>query len=180
MVSGGISGNPGSVYYYILDARLDQASAEARVDAPMAAEHPVAFRQPHAQTIDTYLLRAIGHLNRMNYTLYTIGARGTVIGAFEDATDRFRSNLTPGISSIAYRDEDAGLEILSRGTGGLAFHNSANFFGALSGSIMIRLSATSLVMRHQNGLITRSQTNFTAFKSRSIEKTLTSAPVAVM
>ena len=130
MVSGGISENPGSAYYYILDARLDQASAEARVDAPMAAEHPVAFRQPHAQTIDTYLERAVGHLNRMNYTLYTIGARGTMIGAFDDATDRFRSNLSPGISSIAYRDEEVGLEILSRGTGGLAFHNSANFNGA--------------------------------------------------
>lgn len=130
MVSGGISENPGSAYYYILDARLDQASAEARVDAPMAAEHPVAFRQPHAQTIDTYLERAVGHLNRMNYTLYTIGARGTMIGAFDDASDRFRSNLSPGISSIAYRDEEVGLEILSRGTGGLAFHNSANFFGA--------------------------------------------------
>lgn len=130
MVSGGISENPGSAYYYILDARLDQASAETRVDAPMAAEHPVAFRQPHAQTIDTYLMRAVGHLNRMNYTLYTIGARGTAIGAFEDATDRFRTNLTPGISSIAYRDEETGLRILSRGTGGLAFNNSANFFRA--------------------------------------------------
>ncbi len=130
MVSGGISENPGSSYYYILDARLDQASLQARANASTAAEHPVAFRPPYAQTIDNYLLNAIGHLNRMNYTLYTIGARGTTIGALTDVTDRFRSNLTPGIASIAYRDEEAGLRMLSRGTGGLAFHNSANFFRA--------------------------------------------------
>ena len=130
MVSAGISQNPGSTYYYILDTRLDQAAWQVRSNVSSAAEHPVAFRPPYAQTIDAYMMRAVGHLNRMNYTLYTIGARGTTIGAFADGTDRFRSNLSPGIASIAYRDEEAGLRMLSRGTGGLAFHNSANFYRA--------------------------------------------------
>lgn len=130
MVSAGISENPGSTYYYILDSRLDQVAGQVRSNVSSAAEHPVAFRPPYAQTIDAYMMRAVGHLNRMNYTLYTIGARGTTIGAFADGTDRFRSNLSPGIASIAYRDEEAGLRMLSRGTGGLAFHNSANFYRA--------------------------------------------------
>ncbi len=131
MVSAGISENPGSAYYYILDSRLDQAQGQSRASASSAAEHPVAFRPPYAQTIDAYLLRTVGQLNRLNYTLYTIGARGAAIGAFADVTDTIRSNLSPGIASIAYRDEEAGLGMLSRGTGGLAFSNSSNFFGAL-------------------------------------------------
>ena len=76
-------------------------------------------------------MRAVGRLNRLNYTLYTIGARGTSIGAMPDSTTRFRSNLSPGIASIAFRDEEEGLGMLSRGTGGLAFSNSVNFYGAL-------------------------------------------------
>ena len=130
MVSAGISQNPGSIYYYILDSRLDQLAGQPRSTVSSAAEHPIAFRQPYAQTIDNYLLRATGHLNRLNYTLYTIGARGTAIGSFDDGSDRFRTNLSPGIASIAYRDEEAGLIMLSRGTGGLAFYNSANFYRA--------------------------------------------------
>ena len=131
MVSAGISENPGSTYFYILDARLDQVSARTRASSSTAAEHPIAFRPPYAQTIDSYLMRAVGHLNRLNYTLYTIGARGTAIGAFDDTADQLRGNLAPGIRSVAYRDEEAGLGMLSRGTGGLAFQNSANFLGAL-------------------------------------------------
>jgi len=131
MVSSGVSQNPGAPYYYILDARLDQASARSRSSASSAAEHPIAFRSRFTQTIEAYLLRAIGLLNKYNYTLYTIGARGTAIGAMPDATDRFRSNLTPGIATLAYQGEEDGLRMLSRGTGGLAFSNSVNFYGAL-------------------------------------------------
>ncbi len=130
MVSAGISQNPGSTYFYILDSRLDQASARTRANATTAAEHPVAFRSRFTQTIEEYILRAIGRLNRLNYTLYTIGARGNAIGAMPDTQSSFRSNLTPGIANIAWRDEEAGLGMLSRGTGGLAFSNSANFYGA--------------------------------------------------
>ncbi len=131
MVSAGVSQTPGAPYYYILDARLDQASLRSRASASSAAEHPVAFRSRFAQTIETYLLRAIGRLNRYNYTLYTIGARGSTIGAMNDATDQFRSNLSPGIATLAYQGEEDGLRMLSRGTGGLPFSNSANFYGAL-------------------------------------------------
>jgi len=130
MVSAGISQSPGAPYYYILDARLDQVSARTRANASTAAEHPVAFRSRFTQTIESYLLRAVGRLNRYNYTLYTIGARGTSIGAMPDASTRFRSNLSPGIASIAYQGEEEGLRMLSRGTGGLEFSNSANFYGA--------------------------------------------------
>ena len=130
MVSAGISASPGSVYYYILDSRLDQVSAQTRANASTAAEHPVAFRSRFAQTIEAYMMRAVGRLNRLNYTLYTIGARGSAIGAMPDTTSTFRSNLTPTIASIAFRDEEEGLGMLSRGTGGLAFSNSSNFYGA--------------------------------------------------
>jgi VWFA-related protein len=130
MVSAGISQNPGAPYYFILDARLDQASARTRANSSTAAEHPVAFRSRFSSTIEEYILRAIGQLNRLNYTIYTIGARGTSIGAFQDTTDRFRTNLTPGISTVAYQGEEEGLRMLSAGTGGLPFTNSANFRGA--------------------------------------------------
>jgi VWFA-related protein len=130
MVSAGISQNPGAPYYYILDARLDQASARTRANASTAAEHPVAFRSRFSQTIEEYILRTIGQLNRLNYTIYTVGARGTSIGAFQDTTDRFRINLTPGIATLAYQSEEEGLRMLSAGTGGLPFTNSANFRGA--------------------------------------------------
>lgn len=131
MVSSGVSQTPGAPYYYILDARLDQVSLRTRANASSAAEHPVAFRSRFTQTIEAYLLRAVGRLNRYNYTLYTIGARGTAIGAMQDVTSRFRSNLSPGIATLAYQGEEDGLRMLSRGTGGLAFSNSANFYGAL-------------------------------------------------
>jgi VWFA-related protein len=131
MVSAGISQTPGAPYYYILDARLDQTPARERASASTAAEHPVAFRSRFTQTIEAYLLQAVGKLNRFNYTLYTIGARGTSIGAMQDASARFQNNLTPGIASVAYKGEEEGLRMISRGTGGLAFSNSANFYGAL-------------------------------------------------
>ncbi|MGD8329615.1 MAG: VWA domain-containing protein [Acidobacteriota bacterium] len=130
MVSAGIAQNPGAPYFYILDARLDQLAARARTEATTAAEHPVAFRSRYSTTIEEYILRTIGNLNRLNYTLYTIGARGTSIGAFADTTDQYRSNLTPGISTVAYQSEEEGLRMLSNGTGGLPFVNSANFRGA--------------------------------------------------
>jgi len=130
MVSGGISQTPGAPYYYILDARLDQSAARMRASASTAAEHPVAFRSRFTSTIEAYILRAIGHLNRLNYTVYTIGARGTAIGAMQDASDRFRMNMTPGIATLAYRGEEDGLRMLSTGTGGLPFSNSSNFDGA--------------------------------------------------
>jgi VWFA-related protein len=130
MVSSGISQNPGAPYYYILDARLDQVSAQTRANASTAAQHPVAFRSRFTETIEAYLQRTVGRLNRLNYTLYTIGARGTAIGAMQDASEAFRINLTPGMASMAYSSEEEGLRMLSRGTGGLAFSNSANFFGA--------------------------------------------------
>lgn len=130
MVSAGISQNPGAPYYFILDARLDQASARTRASASTAAEHPIAFRSRFSSTIEEYIVRAIGQLNRLNYTIYTIGARGTSIGAFQDTTDRFQTNLTPGIATVAYQGEEDGLHMLSDGTGGLAFTNSANFRGA--------------------------------------------------
>jgi len=130
MVSAGIAQNPGAPYYYILDARLDQIAARARTEATSAAEHPVAFRSRYSTTIEEYILRTIGNLNRLNYTLYTIGARGTSIGAFADTTDQYRSNLTPGIATVAYQSEEEGLRMLSDGTGGLPFVNSANFRGA--------------------------------------------------
>ena len=130
MVSGGISQTPGAPYYYILDARLDQASARTRSNSSTAAEHPVAFRSRFTSTIESYILRSVGHLNRLNYTVYTIGARGTAIGAMQDSSDRFRINLTPGIATLAYQGEEDGLRMLSTGTGGLPFTNSANFDGA--------------------------------------------------
>jgi VWFA-related protein len=130
MVSSGISQNPGAPYYYILDARLDQVSARTRSNASTAAQHPVAFRSRFTETIEAYLQRTVGRLNRLNYTLYTIGARGTAIGAMQDASETFRINLTPGMAAMAYSGEEEGLRMLSRGTGGLAFSNSANFYGA--------------------------------------------------
>jgi VWFA-related protein len=131
MVSAGVSQTPGAPYFYILDARLDQTSARTRAGASSAAEHPVAFRSRFTQTIEAYLLRTIGRLNRYNYTLYTIGARGPAIGAMQSSSDRFRGNLSPGIAAVAYQGEEDGLRMLSSGTGGLAFSNSANFYGAL-------------------------------------------------
>ena len=131
-LSAGISQTPGSEYYYILDSRLDQASARARQNAPSAAEHPVAFRSLYAQTIEQYLMRAIGKLNRLNYTLYTIGARGTSAGTMPDAEMKLRSNLTPGTANLAFRDQQEGLRMLSAGTGGLPFDNSLNFIEAFN------------------------------------------------
>ena len=103
MVSAGITQTPGAPYYFILDARLDQASVRTRSSAASAAEHPVAFRSRFTQTIEQYITRTVGQLNRLNYTVYTIGARGTAIGAMDDASTQFRSNLSPGIASIAPR-----------------------------------------------------------------------------
>ena len=132
MVSSGIAQTPGSGYFYILDERLDEVAISVRMDSLSAAEHPVAFRTASAQTIEAYLMRAVGRLNRLNYTLYTIGARGMGSALAQDISLSVRSNLSIGTRSIIFRDQQEGLRALASGTGGLAFDNSANFKAAFA------------------------------------------------
>ncbi|MFQ5744142.1 MAG: VWA domain-containing protein, partial [Acidobacteriota bacterium] len=130
MVSSGIAQNPGSNYFYMVSERVDQMSVSVRGEGGTEGIDPVAFRSNYAATVERYLLRTIGRLNRLNYVLYTIGARGLKGGLGTSLKNQVRSNLSPGIRETINRNAQDGLRMMAAGTGGLAFDNSSNFNAA--------------------------------------------------
>lgn len=127
MVSSGITQNPGSEYFHIINGRLEQLQNQVRSEGLNDNYDPIAFRTAAAETIEEYLLRAVGRLNRLNYMLYTVGARGLNDALPTSVSQQTRSNLSVGMQQVVARDVQEGLRMMARGTGALAFDSSNNF-----------------------------------------------------
>jgi VWFA-related protein len=76
------------------------------------------------------LKTAIGRLNRVGATLYTLDARGIFHSAGEDA-GRPRSNLNTAEQQMGFFENQETLQALAEDTGGLPFFNRTNFDTAL-------------------------------------------------
>jgi VWFA-related protein len=130
MVSGGISAQPGARYYYILDAYEQQANLEIRAQGGIGGHDPISQRAG-GETVDNYLETAIGKLNRLNYSVYAIDARGAGDFFSDSPQYQVRTGLEPQLRQQIYEAAAEGLANISRGTGGLSFTGTSNFLGAL-------------------------------------------------
>jgi VWFA-related protein len=130
MVSGGISSQPGARYYYILDAYEQQATLEMRSQGGIGGHDPISHRSG-GETVDEYMRSAIGKLNRLNYSVYAIDARGAG-DFFSDSPEyQVRTGLAPELRQQIFEAAQEGLVDIARGTGGLSFTGTSNFLGAL-------------------------------------------------
>ncbi len=130
MVSGGISVQPGSRYFYILDAYEQQASFEMRAQGGIGGHDPFSHRAG-GETVDKYLELAVGKLNRLNYSVYAIDARGAGDFFGDSPAYQVRTGLDAGLRQQIFEDAQNGLANIARGTGGLSFTGTSNFLGAL-------------------------------------------------
>jgi len=74
----------------------------------------------------------VGKLNRLNYTVYTIDARGAADFAGDPAASRFRTTISPETRTRIFQDAQNGLGAIAQGTGGLSFTGTNNFAGAIA------------------------------------------------
>jgi len=130
-VSGGIPEQPGSNYYYILDEYEQQADPAVRGQAGIGGYNP-GIRRTSNDSISEYLTTAVGKLNRLNYTVYTIDARGAADFAGDPAASRFRTTISPETRTRIFQDAQNGLGAIAQGTGGLSFTGTNNFAGAIA------------------------------------------------
>jgi len=130
MVSGGISVQPGSSYYYILDAYEQQASLEMRGQGGIGGHNPFSHRAG-GETVDQYLELAVGKLNRLNYSVYTIDARGAGDFFGDSPAYQVRTGLEADLRQQIFEEAQNGLANIARGTGGLSFSGTSNFLGVL-------------------------------------------------
>lgn len=130
MVSGGISVQPGSSYFYILAAYEQQAGREMRSQGGGGAHDPFSHRSVDEE-VDQYLEIAVGKLNRLNYSVYTIDARGAGDFIGDSPEHPVRTGLDTDIRQQIFENDQNGLATIARGTGGLSFSGTSDFLGAL-------------------------------------------------
>jgi len=123
-VSGGFSLRPGQNYYEMVDKALeDQAVA--------GTEDMLVFRDRPSNDFELEVRDAIGLLNRLNVTIYSVDANG-LLENYRGA-DRDDRMVRLGINTVGYSQElQDSLAMISRETGGMAFLNSQNFAKGLS------------------------------------------------
>jgi VWFA-related protein len=117
-VSGGFSLRPGQNYYDIVDKAID--------DTTVIGSEDMVFRDRPDNDFEIEVRNAIGLLNRLNVTIYSIDANGLL----EDnrGADRDTRMVQLGINTVTYMQEmQDSLAMISRETGGMAFLNSQNF-----------------------------------------------------
>jgi VWFA-related protein len=117
-VSGGFSLRPGQNYYNIVDKAIDDTSVVGSED--------MVFRDRPDNDFEIEVRNAIGLLNRLNVTIYSIDANGLLES--NRGADRDTRMVQLGIDSVTYTQElQDSLAMISRETGGMAFLNSQNF-----------------------------------------------------
>ncbi len=131
LASGGIAEQPGSNYFYILDEFAQEADPAVRGQGGTGGFNPVTQRTA-SNSIAENLRNAVGRLNRLNYTVYTIDARGAADFASDPAASRARTTISPETRTLMFQDGQSGLGAIARGTGGLAFSGTNNFAGAIA------------------------------------------------
>ncbi len=122
-VSGGFSLRPGQNYYEIVDKAIDDTSVVGSED--------MVFRDRPDNDFELEVRNAIGLLNRLNVTIYSIDANGML--EYNRGADRDTRMAQLGINNITYTQElQDSLAMISRETGGMAFLNSQNFAKGLA------------------------------------------------
>ncbi|MCI0416786.1 VWA domain-containing protein [bacterium] len=122
-VSGGFSLRPGQNYYDLVDKAIDDTSVLGSED--------MIFRDRPDNDFELEVRDAIGLLNRLNVTIYSIDANG-MLENYRGA-DRDTRMVQLGINPVTYAQElQDSLAMISRETGGMAFLNSQNFARGLS------------------------------------------------
>ena len=117
-VSGGFSMRPGQNYFDIVDKAIDDTSVVGSED--------MIFRDKPDNDFELEVRNAIGLLNRLNVTIYSIDANGML--EVNRGADRDTRQVQLGINSVTYTQElQDSLAMISRETGGMAFLNSQNF-----------------------------------------------------
>jgi VWFA-related protein len=127
LISGGIPEQPGSNYFYILEEYAEQADPAVRGQGGIGGYDPVSRRTSSNDGIEEQLTAAVGYLNRLNYTVYTIDARGAADFAGDPAASRARTPISSDTRTQIFQDAVSGLGSIARGTGGLAFSGTNNF-----------------------------------------------------
>ena len=117
-VSGGFSLRPGQNYYEIVDKAIDDTSVVGSED--------MVFRDRPDNDFELEVRNAIGLLNRLNVTIYSIDANGMLEN--NRGADRDSRMVQLGVNTVTYAQElQDSLAMISRETGGMAFLNSQNF-----------------------------------------------------
>ncbi|HSE42518.1 MAG TPA: VWA domain-containing protein [Acidobacteriota bacterium] len=117
-VSGGFSIRPGQNYYDIVDKAIDDTSVVGSED--------MVFRDKPDNDFEIEVRNAIGLLNRLNVTIYSIDANGLLEN--NRGADRDTRMVQLGTNAVTYTQElQDSLAMISRETGGMAFLNSQNF-----------------------------------------------------
>ena len=96
-----------------------------------SASEDMVFRDRPDNDFELEVRNAIGLLNRLNVTIYSIDANGML--EYNRGADRDTRMAQLGINNITYTQElQDSLAMISRETGGMAFLNSQNFAKGLA------------------------------------------------
>jgi VWFA-related protein len=122
-VSGGFSLRPGENYFQIVDKAIEDNFTMATDD--------LVFRERPSNDFELEVRDAIGLLNRLNVTIYSIDANGLLENS--QGAERDSRMVQFGINPVTYSQElQDSLAMVSRETGGMAFLNSQNFAKGLA------------------------------------------------
>jgi VWFA-related protein len=122
-VSGGFSLRPGENYFQMVDKAIE--------DNFMMATDDLVFRERPSNDFELEVRDAIGLLNRLNVTIYSIDANGLLEN--NQGAERDSRMVQYGVNTVTYSQElQDSLAMVSRETGGMAFLNSQNFAKGLT------------------------------------------------
>ena len=117
-VSGGFPLHPGNNYFQIIDRALE--------DSNEFGSNELGFREHPDYDFDKEVRNMVGHLNRLNVTIYSVDCSG--MAEHNNQPDRTTQQLRYGSDTVAYQKElQDSLVMVSEETGGLVFTNSQNF-----------------------------------------------------
>ena len=123
-VSGGFSLRPGQNYYEMVQNAIEQQFVRG-------TEDKAYWEYPPDNDFQTEVKKAIGLLNKLNVTIYSVDANG--LKDFDRGADMDSAMLTVGPDHVSYsRELQDSLAMVSEETGGLAFLSSQNFAKSLA------------------------------------------------
>jgi len=122
-VSGGFSLRPGQNYFEMVDKAIENNFTIGTDD--------LVLRDMPSNDFELEVRDAIGLLNRLNVTIYSIDANGLLEN--NQGAERDSRATRIGINTVTYSEElQDSLAMISRETGGLAFLDSQNFAKGLA------------------------------------------------
>lgn len=123
-VSGGFSLRPGQNYYEMVRKAIEDADTRG-------TENMAYWEFPPDNDFSSEVKNAIGRLNRLNITIYSIDANGLKVYNRGPELDGQQALVSPDPVEVRAELQDS-LDMVSRETGGLAFLNSQNYAKGLN------------------------------------------------